>query len=293
MKGGVKLAIIVAAGQLAAWGWGIPAVRGQDKPDAAFGRVAVLGAIEATERAIIGNRLETFLSRHYKLVPRADYAAAEEEAFVTIEDEVCTEANCIRLIQEYLQVERIYIFQMVRQGQLTQLTMALFKGDSRRVEEDICEDCAVIELRDRAERLTLKLVEEDLEEFGALAATTAEPPTAEPKEPFTPGLGILLTSIGLGAVAAFEFSEALNFDDEAKSKADTDPDESRSLEQDRDTAANIAILTGVVGLSLFIWWLAADDPEEPAAASGDWRIRPLLPGDGGHGTWGLAIARRW
>ena len=158
-----RLCSLILASLLAtAW-----AAWSQEKPIAALGRVAVLGDISEGEKRIIANRIETFLSRSYDLISEEKFLAAEEEAFQTLEFDECTEDICVRLIQEILQVERLFILQIIREAELTQLSLVLYRSDSRRIEEDVCRECSITQLHAQAENLARLLIDEDLRHLAA------------------------------------------------------------------------------------------------------------------------------
>lgn len=150
------------------------------KPVAALGRVAVLGEITEAEKKIITNRMENFLSKSYELISQEEYLRAEEAAFAALDESECTEANCIRKIQEILQIERLFILQIIREGALTQLSLSLFKEEARSVAEEICEDCGLTQIYTRVEGLVNRLVTEDLAAEGI--ALPAPKPVAQPKD---------------------------------------------------------------------------------------------------------------
>ena len=137
-------------------------VQGQEKPVAALGRVATLGEVSEAQKKIIINRLEGFLSNFYDLVSQAQYARAEEEAFAALDLEQCTEEQCIRKIQELLQVDRLFILQIIREEEITQLTLNLVREDSKRVVEKICDRCSITQLYGEINALTRQLIAEDL-----------------------------------------------------------------------------------------------------------------------------------
>ncbi|MCZ6552444.1 MAG: hypothetical protein O7A67_01465, partial [SAR324 cluster bacterium] len=110
--------LAIAVIPLVAWG--------QEKPVAALGRVAVIGEISEGEKAIITNRLEKFLAARFQLVSEEEYLRAEDEAFLSLEEEECTEEACVRRIQEILQVDNLFILQIIREQDVTQLTLTLF-----------------------------------------------------------------------------------------------------------------------------------------------------------------------
>ena len=81
------------------------------------------------------------LSDDYDIVPQEEYEKAEEEAFQQLDYEECTEDQCIRLIQEFLQVENIFKLQMIREGKDTQVSLTLVDLDRKLVKTEFCEDC--------------------------------------------------------------------------------------------------------------------------------------------------------
>ena len=145
----------------------------QQKPVAALGRVAVLGEVTEGQKRILTNRVESFLSGRYELISEDEYLAAEEEAFLELEEEECTEEACVRLIQEILQVERLFILQIIREEELTQISMTLYRADTRRVVEDICEECSIGQLYRQVEGLAQRLMDEDFD-LGAVVRGPVE-----------------------------------------------------------------------------------------------------------------------
>ena len=99
----------------------------QEKPEAALGRVATLGEVSEAQKKIITNRLEGSLPKFYDLVSQEQYARAEEEAFKSLDLAQCTAEQCIRKIQELLQVDRLFVLQIIREEQVTQLTLNLVR----------------------------------------------------------------------------------------------------------------------------------------------------------------------
>ena len=114
-----------------------------EKPDAAVTPVAAIGKISDAQRGIIFNRLQTVLSRYFKLVSQAEYAAAEEAAFEQLDFEECTEEQCIRAIQDILQVETLFVLQIIREGDFTQLTLNMVRETDKVVLDDTCDAASV------------------------------------------------------------------------------------------------------------------------------------------------------
>ena len=83
---------------------------------------------------------------------------AQDEAFESLEAEECTSDQCIRKIQEILQVEDLFVLQILREGEFTQLSLSKMDLDSKQNVDDICESCNIVTLVKRVEALVDKLV---------------------------------------------------------------------------------------------------------------------------------------
>ena len=160
-----------------------PIAPGQDKPLAALGRIASIGEVSESQKGIILTRVESILSRAYDLISRDQYARAEEAAFAALNLEQCTAEQCIRKIQEILQVERLFVLQIIAEPGLTQLSLNLIKADSKRVVETICERCSTVQLYGKIENLARQLIAEDLAiDLKAMVAAEPEPKPSIPFE---------------------------------------------------------------------------------------------------------------
>jgi hypothetical protein len=244
----------------------LPALAGaQEKPLAAVGRVSVIGEIGEAEKQIIGNRLSGQLSLRYDLISPQEYQQAEDEAFATLEAEQCTEENCVRKIQEFLQVERVFILQIVREANLTQLSLTLFKGDSRRVAEDSCTDCAIADLYPRVDALVAQIVKGDLE----TDAQAGQPGSSVPVEqtPSKPSWS-LWTGVGLLAGAGLAQYYALETNDQAKGKAQdarTQNDailasDAKSDRSEAETLQTAAVVIGTAGVAFLVYYWFFEEP---------------------------------
>ena len=178
----------------------------QQKPAAALCRVATLGPISEAQKKIITTRLESKLSESYNLISREQYRRAEEAAFAELDVARCTEEECIRKIQEILQVERLFILQIVREKELTQLSLNLVRLDAKRVVEKVCENCSIGELYEQIDALADQLITEDIQEgvremIAAQPVDEAPPPAVEEEDGGFPWWGWALIVVG-GLVAA-------------------------------------------------------------------------------------------
>ena len=164
-----------------AWGLLLVAAAGSasaqaEKPEAALTPVATLGEIPGGERTIIFNGLQSSLTKFYQLVPQETYAQAEARAFAELELEQCTEEQCIRKIQELLQVERLFNLQIIREQQITQMSLTLVREEDRIVRNDTCVNCGVIDLFKRVQALVIAITEADRGEEAAPRALRADLP---------------------------------------------------------------------------------------------------------------------
>jgi len=101
----------------------------------------IIGDIKNSQIQIIINKFLDELSNDYDIVPQEEYEKAEEAAFQEMNYEECTEDQCIRLIQEMLQVENMFQIQLIREERDTQVSLILIDLDRKLVKTDFCEDC--------------------------------------------------------------------------------------------------------------------------------------------------------
>lgn len=129
-----------------------------EKSQAALAPIAAVGEISEAEKKIVFIRLENHLSKRFQLISQREFEKAQSEAYQTLEVEQCTEEQCIRKIQELLQVERLFILQLVRDKGFTQLSLSLITLDDKQVVEDLCKACDIEELYQNVEALVTKLI---------------------------------------------------------------------------------------------------------------------------------------
>ena len=134
---------------------------GSEKPGAAVSPVAVLGGISATQEQIVFNSLQEKLSEFFDLLPQTQFEAAREKAFQELDLEQCTEDQCIRKIQEILQVENLIVLQMIRDGKDTQLSLSLIDLEKKIIKTVYCSNCNTETLNRRIAKLVEKLVEKN------------------------------------------------------------------------------------------------------------------------------------
>ena len=234
-----------------------------EKPDAAVTPVAAIGEISDAKRGIIFNRLQTVLSRYFKLVSQAEYAAAEEAAFEQLEAEECTEEQCIRAIQDILQVETLFVLQIIREGDFTQLTLNMVRESDKVVLDDTCEGCTISELHAKVEALVVQMV---AGEPAAPPPVAAAPPKPEMVTVDRSGWA-LWTAGGLLLAGAVTGLDAQTQADDANSKAnaardDDDATEYEAAQSDIDDAkssADLANILFVIGVGVAIYYLNSGD----------------------------------
>lgn len=103
--------------------------------------IKVLGNINKTKIMIIFNKFLDEISNDYNLISQEEYEKAEETAFQELEYDECTEDQCIRLIQEILQVEKLYKMQLLKDGNDVQVSLTYIDLDKKLVKTDFCEGC--------------------------------------------------------------------------------------------------------------------------------------------------------
>ena len=108
--------------------------------------IGVIGNYSESKKAIIYNKFLDIISNDYDLVSGEEYSKAEDEAFQQLDYNECTEDQCIRLIQELLQVEKVFKIELVKDNQDTQISLAYIDLDNKLVKTGFCEDCKTLEL---------------------------------------------------------------------------------------------------------------------------------------------------
>jgi transposase len=129
-----------------------------EKPQAIIIPTGSLGEISEVRKIILEKTFESKLDDYFAIVPKDMFEEAKEEAFQELEDEECTEDQCVMKIQEILQVENAFKMQLIMDGQDTQISITWNNQEEKRVEEDYCEGCKTKELRNIVSGLVEKLV---------------------------------------------------------------------------------------------------------------------------------------
>ncbi|MGK5091386.1 tetratricopeptide repeat protein [Deltaproteobacteria bacterium TL4] len=155
---------------LAGWWMTGGALSQEEKPEAAVAPIAFLGNVSQAKIGIIFNKFQEKLTQRYNLISQQKFEQAQEEAFKTLDMATCTDEHCIRKIQELLQVERLFVLQVIEEEGFTQLSLTLVTLEDTQVKTDLCEGCNIGELNRRIAQLADQL----------LGVSTPPPPVAAP-----------------------------------------------------------------------------------------------------------------
>ncbi len=136
------------------------------KQEAGVSPATSVGNVSQAVHSIVSNRFESLLSKSYRLVSREQYKKAEDQVFASLDIEQCTEAYCIRKIQEILQVERLFFLSISQEEKLIQLNITLVKNEDRLIEESVCDDCSIPRIYEQLGELVEKIVNSDLGSAG-------------------------------------------------------------------------------------------------------------------------------
>ena len=129
-----------------------------EKPQTIIIPTGSLGEMSKARIKILEKTLESKLDDHFAIVPKELFEEAREKAFEELEDDECTEDQCIMKIQEFLQVENAFKMELISEEGDTQISLTWNDQNQKRVEEDYCEGCKTKGLRLMIGGLVEKLV---------------------------------------------------------------------------------------------------------------------------------------
>ncbi len=133
----------------------------QEKQTAALAPMGALGELNEIEKRIIFNSLQESLSKYYTLTSQKMYEKAEEEAFQVMDADECTEDQCIAIIQELLQVEYFFMFEILQSGNFQQMKITRVDIDGNRdVRTATCEDCNISKTNSKVDDLVQSVFKE-------------------------------------------------------------------------------------------------------------------------------------
>ena len=155
----------------------------QEKQGACLAPMGALGDISEMQKQIIFNSLQESLSTKYILASQKAFEEAQTQAFDELEYDECTEEQCFAMIQQILQADNLFLFNMTREGNFTQLSLTRVDIDSQRlVRTASCEDCTIKELNNYVDELVLKIFDEDQISIAGTKIKEKPTPEAEPAE---------------------------------------------------------------------------------------------------------------
>ena len=153
----------------------------QEKQKACLAPMGALGDISEMQKQIIFNSLQESLSTQYVLASQKAFEAAQTQAFDELEYDECTEDQCFALIQQILQVDNLFLFNMTREGNFTQLSLTRVDLDSQRlVRTSSCVECNIEQLNNNVNELVLKIFDED--QISTAGTKIKQEPLPEPAE---------------------------------------------------------------------------------------------------------------
>ena len=154
----------------------------QEKQGACLAPMGALGDISEMQKQIIFNSLQESLSTKYILASQKAFEEAQTQAFDELEYEECTEEQCFAMIQQILQADNLFLFNMTREGNFTQLSLTRVDIDSQRlVRTASCEDCTIKDLNNYVDELVQKIFDEDQISIAGTKIKEEPTPEAEPK----------------------------------------------------------------------------------------------------------------
>ena len=135
-----------------------PVIGQSGKPQTIIIPTGSLGEMSESIIKILEKTLESKLDDYFAIVPKELFEEAQEQAFEELEYDECTEDQCIRMIQELLQIENAFKMDLIFDEGDTQISITWNDQEQKRVEEDYCEGCKTKELRNMIGGLVEKLV---------------------------------------------------------------------------------------------------------------------------------------
>jgi len=129
-----------------------------EKPKTIIIPTGSIGKIQKSRVLILEKALESKLDDHFSIVPKEIFEEAKEEAFKELEEDECTEDQCVMKIQEILQVENAFKMELTIEEGDTHVSLTWNNQENKRVEENFCVDCNTKQLRKMIGGLVDKLV---------------------------------------------------------------------------------------------------------------------------------------
>ncbi len=115
--------------------------------------ISSIGDISEIQRLFLNNKLQEIISSDFKIVPQKKFEKAMEVAFEELDYNECTEDQCFAKIQDILQIENIFSFQILREKNIYQLSLKLITLDEKFIKTGLCENCSTTELLEKIQKL--------------------------------------------------------------------------------------------------------------------------------------------
>jgi len=106
-----------------------------EKPQTIIVPTGSLGEISEIRKKMLEKTLESKLDDYFAIVPKELFEEAQEQAFEELDYDECTEDQCIRMIQELLQVENAFKMDLMYEEGDTQISITWNDQDQKRVDE--------------------------------------------------------------------------------------------------------------------------------------------------------------
>jgi hypothetical protein len=108
-----------------------------ERPEGIVIPVSSIGDVTETRRLILQNTLIESLNSFYRLVSQDKLEEVQERVFEEMDYDQCTEDQCYLMIQDALQVENLFVLQVIGEDQDTQMSLKWVGLDENRVKKDI------------------------------------------------------------------------------------------------------------------------------------------------------------
>ena len=119
--------------------------------------LSAIGDVSEVQQQFINNKIQEIISKDFKIVPQKRFEEAMDIAFDELNYDECTEDQCFAKIQDILQVENIFSFQVLKDEKLYQLTLKLNTLDEKFIATELCENCSTSDILSKIEMLFNKM----------------------------------------------------------------------------------------------------------------------------------------
>ena len=132
------------------------------KLDAATSPLTAMGkGIKTNEKAIIMTTFRDNLSRFYQLRSVQELNDGARKFFEKKDAELRSEGAGMKGSGGGLQLDRIFNLSIIREGDLTQISICLTRGEDKFLKEARCLKCSIPQMQQRLEQLVVAVVRDD------------------------------------------------------------------------------------------------------------------------------------